>query len=142
MNESAYDSRMSIPVAIPDLAAALDDYGWAYLLTVKDDLRPHTVAVDPTRSGDALVMEVGRGSAANAAARSSVTLCYPPKETDGYSLIVDGAATVDGSVVTFAPSTAVLHRPAPPGFDPSDSAASPTGCGNDCLPVSPDPDLP
>ena len=117
MSESAYDSSMSIPVAIPDLAAALDEYGWAYLLTVKDDLRPHTVAVDPTWSGDALVMEVGRGSAANAAARSSVTLCYPPRETDGYSLIVDGAASVDGSVVTFDPSTAVLHRPAPPGIN-------------------------
>jgi hypothetical protein len=125
---------MSIPVAIPDLAAALDDFGWAYLLTVKDDLRPHTVAVSPTWSGEALVMEVGRGTAANATARPSVSLCYPPAEAGGYSLIVDGAATVqksaEGSVVSFQPSTAVLHRPAPPGFE-----GSPSGCGNDCLPV-------
>lgn len=125
---------MSIPVAIPDLAAALSDYGWAYLLTVKDDQRPHTVAVSPTWSGELLVMEVGGGTAANAAARSSVTLCYPPLETDGYSLIVDGTATVDpdASTVSFAPTAAVLHRPAPEGF-----AGSPTGCAGDCLPVTP-----
>ncbi|MDX2378926.1 MAG: pyridoxamine 5'-phosphate oxidase family protein [Acidimicrobiia bacterium] len=125
---------MSIPVAIPDLAGALDGYGWAYLLTVKDDLRPHTVAVTPTWSRDALVMEVGRGSAVNAAARSSITLCYPPLESDGYSLIVDGQATVDGSLITFTPSTAVLHRPAPAGFEGSAS-----GCGNDCRPVTQPP---
>jgi hypothetical protein len=127
---------MSIPVAIPDLAAALDDYGWAYLLTVKNDLRPHTVAVSPTWSGAALVMEAGRRTVANAAARAEITLCYPPPDADGYSLIVDGVATVDAdaSVITFAPSTAVLHRPAPAGFE-----GSPTGCASDCLPVTDPP---
>ena len=65
--------------------------------------------------------------------RPVVTLCYPPTEPDGYSLIVDGTAAVDGeSTVRFSPSGAVLHRPAPAGF-----VGSATGCGNDCEPVGP-----
>ena len=30
----------------------------------------------------------------------------------GYSLLVDGTATVDGSPITVAPTKAILHRPA------------------------------
>jgi len=37
---------------------------------------------------------------------------YPPATADGLSLIVDGSATVDGTIVSFLPSTAVMHRPA------------------------------
>ncbi len=126
---------MSIPVEIDDLRSALDDYGWAYLLTVRDDQRPHAVAVTPTWDGDELVAAVGRGTARNAATRPQVSLCYPPPTPDGYSLIVDGAATVldgDGaSVLRLAPVTAVKHRPAPDGF-----TGSPSGCASDCLPVS------
>lgn len=123
---------MSIPVAIEDLAAATGEYGWAYLLTVRDDLRPHIVAVTPTWHGDQLVMSVGRGTARNAAARTAISLCYPPAADGGYSLIVDGTAAGDGeSTVRFAPSGAVLHRPAPDGF----TADSNAGCGNDCGPV-------
>jgi hypothetical protein len=124
---------MSIPVAIDDLAAATDDYGWAYLLTVRDDLRPHIVAVTPAWKGERLVMNVGRGTARNAAARSSISLCYPPVEEGGYSLIVDGTAEADGdSLIRFTPTGAVLHRPAPEGF-----SGSATGCGNECEPVGP-----
>ena len=95
----AYAACMSIPVAIDDLAAAVEQYGWAYLLTVRDDLRAHIVAVTPAWDGTALVMEVGRTTARNAAVRPSITLCYPPSESDGYSLIVDGDATVEGDYV-------------------------------------------
>ena len=124
---------MSIPVAIDDLVAATGEYGWAYLLTVRDDLRPHIVAVEPTWDGRQLVIAVGRGTARNAAARSSISLCYPPAEEGAYSLIVDGDATVDGEdAVRFAPTGAVLHRPAAQGF-----GGSSTGCGNDCEPVGP-----
>jgi hypothetical protein len=78
-------------------------------------------------------MDVGRGTARNAAARSSISLCYPPTDEGGYSLIVDGQASVDGeAMVQFTPTGAVLHRPAPEGF-----AGSTTGCGNDCEPVGP-----
>jgi hypothetical protein len=48
---------------------------------------------------------------------------WPPATFDDYSLIVDGEASVDGSVVTIDPTRAVRHRPAPGG-------------GNDCAPVS------
>lgn len=124
---------MSIPVAIDDLAAATGEYDWAYLLTVRDDLRPHIVAVTPVWDGEQLVMDVGRGTARNALARSSISLCYPPVDDGGYSLIVDGEASVDGeTTVRFSPTGAVLHRPAPSGF-----TGSATGCGNDCEPVGP-----
>ena len=129
----AYASEMSIPVAIDDLTAATGEYDWAYLLTVRDDLRPHIVAVAPAWDGAQLVMDVGRGTALNAAARSSISLCYPPVDDGGYSLIVDGEASVDGeATVRFSPSGAVLHRPAPAGFP-----GSAAGCGNDCEPVGP-----
>lgn len=124
---------MSIPVAIEDLAAATAEYGWAYLLTVRDDLRPHIVAVSPGWDGDHLMMGVGRGTAANAAARPAISLCFPPPVDGGYSLIVDGTAEVgDDQSIRFEPTGAVLHRPAAPGF-----AGPTTGCGNDCEPVGP-----
>jgi hypothetical protein len=124
---------MSVPVAIADLAATTGEYGWAYLLTVRDDLRPHVVAVTPVWNGDQLSMSVGRGTARNAATRPAVSLCYPPVTDGGYSLIVDGIASVEEeATVRFAPSGAVLHRPAPDGF-----SGSTTGCGNDCEPVGP-----
>jgi len=127
---------MSIPVEIADLVPATDRYGWAYLLTVRDDQRPHIVAVDPVWSGEVLQMRVGRGSAANAGRRPQVSLCYPPTEPDGYSLIVDGTAEVDagGEHVALTPTTAVLHRPASAGF-----TGSPSGCASDCLPVGSGP---
>ncbi|NQY58348.1 MAG: pyridoxamine 5'-phosphate oxidase family protein [Ilumatobacteraceae bacterium] len=124
---------MSIPVEIEDLQAATDERGFAYLLTVRDSQTPHVVAVDPQWADSQLVMSVGRGTAANARSRSTITLCYPPADDDGYSLIVDGSASVDADdVLTFAPTGAVLHRPAAPG------ATGATGCSNDCLPVGSD----
>ena len=126
---------MSIPVAIPDLRSKAAEYGWAYLLTVGGDQRPKVVAVTPTWEGGELVMPVGGGTAANAEVRSSISLCYPPTEPDGYSLIVDGTAMVaetdDGRTVRFRPTGAVLHRPAPEGF-----VNSATGCSHDCAPVT------
>ena len=122
---------MSIPVDLADLRTKTAEYGWAYLLTVRADLRPHIVAVTPAWDRDVLSMAVGRGSARNAAERPAISLCYPPTVDGGYSLIVDGTASSGGDeIVRFAPTGAVLHRPAPPGF------TSPAeGCGNDCLPV-------
>jgi hypothetical protein len=103
---------MSVPVAVDDLAEATAEYGWAYLLTVSDDLRPHIVATTPSWDGDHLVLAVGRGTAHNAAVRPSISLCYPPVEEGGYSLIVDGDASIEGDgTIRFAPTGAVLHRP-------------------------------
>lgn len=131
---------MSIPVELADLQAKTTEYTWAYLLTVRPDATPHLVSMSPQWEGETLLMSVSAGTARNSTAGATVTLCYPPLDHDGYSLIVDGLATAadgdDGTVpdgkhlIRFAPSGAVLHRSAAPGF-----ANSATGCANDCLPV-------
>ncbi|MET0661710.1 MAG: pyridoxamine 5'-phosphate oxidase family protein [Ilumatobacteraceae bacterium] len=105
---------MSIAVDLDELPGRIAGFRWAYLLTVRDDQRSHVVAVTPTWQGGSLVISVGRGSAANAASRPMITLCYPPIEQTGFSLVIDGEATVDDDTVTVRPTAAVLHRPAPP----------------------------
>lgn len=122
---------MSIAVDLDKLAAAVEGFGFAYLLTVSDDLRAHAVATAPEWVDGALVMDVGRRSAANSAARSNISLIWPPVESGGYSLIVDGEASVAGSIVTFTPAKAVLHRPAPAASGDVAEGA----CGSDCQPV-------
>lgn len=122
---------MSIRVDLGELAATLGDFSYAYLLTVNDDGRAHAVAVTPTIDGATLrVGELGRRTTANAVARPSISLVYPPAEVGGYSLIVDGDATLDGDDIVVTPTTAVLHRPAPVGSEPSA-----TGCESDCRPI-------
>lgn len=124
---------MSIPVALADLVAKTEEYGWAYLLTVRDDQRPHIVAVSPTWNDNVLLMDVGRRTSDNVRDRPSISLCYPPIDDGGYSLIVDGQGLVTNeSEVQFAPTGAVLHRPAPVDFEGTSA-----GCGSDCLPVTP-----
>lgn len=129
---------MSIPVALDDLRAALAERpSSAYLLTVADDGRPHAVHVALAWDGDRLAADVGRRTAANAAARPhAVSLVFPVRTSDDYSLIVDGTAAVatdtgaDGGErrVLVAPTKAVLHRPA--------AAPDPTSaCGSDCVPL-------
>jgi hypothetical protein len=118
---------VSIPVSLEDLASALADYGYAYLVTVGESGGAHVVAVTPTLHGSTLrVEQPGRRTAANATARPSATLAFPPSEPGGYTLIVDGDVSQDGGF-TIAPTSAVLHRPAAPG-----AAPSATGCGSDC----------
>ena len=121
---------MSIPVAVTDLADAMAQRPYAYLLTVSDDGRPHAVAVVPTLAAGELTMEVGRRTTGNAAARpESVSLVWPPSVPGEYSLIADGRARVENDRVVVTPTKAVLHRPAP------GEAASPDSCGSDCQPV-------
>ena len=115
---------MSIPVALDEVRAVAGDQApFAYLLTVSEDARPHLVAIVPVIGDDAIACDVGRTSCANASARPNVSLVWPPATVGDYSLIVDGEASVDGSVVRITPTRAVRHRPAPGG-------------GNDCAPVT------
>lgn len=119
---------MSIPVPLAELRAALADHTYAYLLTASPIGGPHVVAVSPALDAGALVIgEVGRRSAANAAASPAVTLVWPPRTDDGYSLIVDGDAAVDDARVTVTPRRAVRHRPAP---GPRQDGP---GCTADCV---------
>jgi hypothetical protein len=120
---------VSLKVELGELAKTLEPYGFAYLVTVGDGGRAHVLAVTPVLSDDGLVVGgVGRHSQENATARPGVTLVWPPAESGGFSLLVDGAATVDGETITVAPTKAVLHRPAP--------GADGLRAGSDCAPVS------
>jgi hypothetical protein len=102
------------------LAAALDDYRFAYLVTVDDDYRVHTVTVEPElREGAMVVGLIGGRTRQNVERRSVVTLLWPPSEPDGYSLIVDGRAELadsndDAAQLWVIPTRALLHRNAEP----------------------------
>ena len=114
------------------LAAALPDYPFAYLITVDDDYRAHTVTVEPElREAILDIGLIGGRTRENLAHRSDVTLLWPPPEPGGYSLIVDGRAEVtDGSNETarcgVVPTRALLHREA-------DSPSAAKGCLHDCV---------
>lgn len=113
---------MSIAVALDDIPSAIaTQIGWCYLLTVSDDGHARVLAVAPTPHDDGtLRFPVGRGTAANATARPSVTLVFPPTDPHAMSLIIDGTATVTnagtnaGSEVSVTPTWAVMHRSAVP----------------------------
>jgi len=119
---------MSEKVDLEDLATRLEEFDVAYLVTVGDTARAHVLSVWPELGPGGLVVDgVGRHSQENAAARPDVTLVWPPPSPGGYSLLVDGSATVDGSTITVTPAKAILHRP----------AAGPDGrrAGSDCADV-------
>ena len=124
---------MSVSVDLDRLREEVGRFGSSpYVLTVSDDGRPHAVSVIVEWSGEDLVLGAGRRTAANAEERPAVSLLWSPYEPGGYSLIVDGAATVDTSAeparVTVRPEKAILHRSQP--------GASQSGCGSDCVPVT------
>jgi hypothetical protein len=119
---------VSIAVGLDELRAQTDHFDTAYLLTVSDDGRAHSVAVAVGWAGDDLVVPAGRTSTHNATARPLVSLLWPPSPPAGYSLIVDATFVGSGEVegghqLTLRPTKAVLHRPAP------------SGVGSDCTPV-------
>ena len=105
---------MSVAVPIAELSAAIEgQIGWCYLLTVSDGGQARVLAVTPQDLGDGMLrLEVGKGTQSNVAARSSVTLLFPPATAEAMSLIVDGTATVDEGAVSFVAKSAVMHRSA------------------------------
>ena len=124
-----YGWTMSVKVELGELGAKIGEFEFAYLVTVSEDGHAHVLSVWPDVTDEGLVVDgVGRHSQANATAHPDVTLVFPPADPAGYSLLVDGGATVDGSTVTVAPSKAILHRPAP----------GPDGrrAGSDCVDVT------
>ena len=102
-----------------------------YLVTVRDDGRPHCVSVSVTWTGDHITVGVGNKTFTNAVTRPLVTLVWPPSTPGGHSLIVDAtAATADGpeGQLQLSPTGAVLHRTVTiPGASTGDP---------DCRPVS------
>ncbi|MDT5075397.1 MAG: hypothetical protein QOJ80_34 [Mycobacterium sp.] len=121
---------MSVKVDLDKLAEALGDFTFTYLITVGDDYRAHTVAVDTALSdGTFHIGGVGNSTRRNATAHPDVTLVWPPREPGGYTLIVDGRGECSDAGLTVAPIHAVLHRPAAPGLPTA------SGCADDCLPL-------
>lgn len=105
---------MSMKVELGELEARIGGFGFAYLVTVADEGPAHVLAVMPeVTDAGLLVGGIGKHSVGNATARPGVTLVWPPVEDGGYSLIVDGTATVGDSELTVIPTKAILHRPAP-----------------------------
>ncbi len=132
---------MSVKVDLNQLADALSDFAFAYLVTVGDDFRAHTVAVDPVYADGLLdVGEIGRHTRANVTAHSDVTVIWPPREPGGYTLIVDGTAQAGQSAPDVAagaaptlritPTRAVLHRKAT-----AESPSTSPDCLHDCVPL-------
>jgi hypothetical protein len=122
---------MSVKVDLDQLADTLADFTFAYLITVGDDFRVHTVAVDPVLTDGVIgVGRAGRHTCANLADHPAVTVIWPPNEPGGYSLIIDGTGELSGDEVRVLPNRAVLHRKAAP-----ESPAATSGCMHDCVPI-------
>ncbi|OBF68711.1 hypothetical protein A5753_22680 [Mycobacterium sp. 852002-51971_SCH5477799-a] len=124
--------RTKKKVDLQALAKALPDYPYAYLITVDDEYRAHTVTVEPQlREATLDVGLIGGRTRSNLARRADVTLLWPPTEPGGYSLIVDGTAEVaeagtETARLTVVPTRALLHREA-------DSPDAAKGCLHDCV---------
>lgn len=124
---------MSVKVDLGELAGALGDFDFAYLITVGADHRAHAIAVQPVLTGGVFDLGVpGATTTRNLEQHPGVTLVWPPRKVGGYSLIVDGAGNV-GASLTVTPERAVLHRPA------GGAPAGPTGCPHDCVPLETQP---
>jgi hypothetical protein len=102
---------VSIAVALEELADKLAEYPWCYLVTSGED-RPHLLAVKPALVKAGLRCETGHSSRANVVRNPLVVLMFPPHDTGGLSLIVDGTGEVNGDGVVVTPTWAVLHRSA------------------------------
>ena len=105
---------MSIAVDLADIPRAIAaQIGWCYLLTVSDDGQARVLAVTPSLQDDgSLRCMAGRSTLANAAARPTVTLAFPPASADAMSLIIDGTARVTDTRIDIVPTWAVMHRSA------------------------------
>jgi len=105
---------VSIPVPLADLAAAVSARSFGYLITVNADATPKVLALVPTWIEGRLRFSAGAGGTArNALERPQVSVVFPPGDTDAFTLVVDGTASVLGEIIEVLPTWAVRHRPAP-----------------------------
>jgi len=119
---------MTVPVGLDQLRSEAAKYGdTPYLLTVSDDGRPHAVSVRVDWEHGQLKLPGGSRSRTNASVRPDVTLLWPAIEDGGFSLIVDGSASVEADEMVIRPVSAVLHR--------SLAASDGSPAGSECRPV-------
>lgn len=113
---------MSIKVPLDRIGWEVRRWGFGYLITVSEDGRSHVIALvadvlDSQESDGSAVLrfDAGGGLACrNATTSPQVTIVFPPlPHADGFSLVVDGEASVEGDIVDVRPTNGVLHRPAP-----------------------------
>src|SRR5258705_8145220 len=79
-----YPHLMSVKVDLDQLAGALVDFTFAYLITVDDGYHAHTVAVEPVLTDGILdVGTVGKSTRKNLAQHDGVTLVWPPCQAGG-----------------------------------------------------------
>jgi hypothetical protein len=108
-----------------------------YLVTVTGDRRPHCAcSLVVWDEGRLLVPAPSGWPTSEAIGCCDVTLLWPPAQSGGYSLIVDGTASTAGTagqaMLALTPTRAVWHRRGQPA-DPSGTA-----CGSDCISIFPD----
>jgi hypothetical protein len=136
LGDAIYPGDMSVKVDLDQLADALADFTFAYLITVGDDFRAHTVAVDPVFVDGVLnVGAAGRHTRANLAGHPVVSVIWPPREPAGYSLIVDGTGELVDEQVRVVPTRAVLHRKATADSPTPNAPSSADNCLHDCVPI-------
>lgn len=101
---------MSVVVDLGELPDRLKEFDRCYLLTTRDGLVKAVSVRAVAESGTLLVATPGRGSVANVGSTPAVTLLFPPLESPGMTLLVDGTATAEGDDVRVTPTGAVLHK--------------------------------
>jgi hypothetical protein len=103
---------MTIAVPLDHLAATLERFGSAVLVSLPQDTWPRVLTVDPFLDGDEIVVPSPHEICLPFIQKNHlVTLMWPPLQQHGYALIVDGWGTVSGGDVRIKPDHAVLHRP-------------------------------
>lgn len=110
---------MSIAVDLERLDDELARFGLnAFVLTTRDDGRPHISHVSLVHDNGVLRTAAGRNTSANIASRPLVAILWPPRDSDGFSLIVDADARVEGHEIVLTATRAILHRPPSQGTTP------------------------
>jgi len=109
---------LSVKIEPTHIGEYLAGREFVYLITNSNE-RSHVVALRPEMLNDtARFSNTGRTPLANVAANSSVTLTWPPCDSSQshehakYSLVADGAATIEGDELVVSITSAVFHRPA------------------------------
>lgn len=120
----------------PMLKTALKEYGPnAYLITVGDD-GPHTSSVTVKLTGTVINCALGRSAQKNIIAQPNVSLFWPPLQSGGYGIIVNGTAELakdsNGDAhATIAVTKSVFHRS---GMKQENGVGA---CQSDCIALLP-----